>query len=310
MEEPAMRQPMQRIICATDFSPASQSALSYAMALARELGAQLMVCHVVDLPAYAAYGEALVGHVEARLAETTLVQQRLAEFVGSGAPPWEPLTADGNPAEEIARLADSQRADLLITGSRGMGGLKRLLLGSVTARLMQIAHVPLLVVRRRDAPAPEGGGSVRLRRILVGCDFSVDAERALALGLDLAQEFQAELHLVHVIEPSFYLELSKTASELAGELYGEVRLRLEAKLSQMVPEEARLWCTPQTALLSGRADEELCRYAAEREIDLMVLGTRGLGLVEKLLIGSTTDRVARRALCPVLSVPAAARSAG
>jgi nucleotide-binding universal stress UspA family protein len=63
-------------------------------------------------------------------------------------------------------------------------------------------------------------------------------------------------------------------------------------------------------LLSGRADEELCTYAADQRIDLMVLGTRGLGLVEKLLIGSTTDRVVRRARCPVLSVPAAARTSG
>ncbi len=305
-----MRHPIKKIICATDFSPSSQTAMAYGAVLSREFGAHLSVCHVVDLPAYAAYGEALVGHVEARLAETAVVRQRLEEFVGQMPLSWEPLTAEGNPAEEIARLAEGEHADLVITGSRGMGGLKRLLLGSVTARLMQIARAPLLVVRGQDPTLLRDKTAFCFSRILVGCDFSVDAERALAFGLDLAQEFQAELHLVHVIEPSFYLELSKTASDLAGELYGEVRLRLESKLLQMVPEEARHWCTPQTALLNGRADEELCTYAAAQRVDLMVLGTRGLGLVEKLLIGSTTDRVVRRAQCPVLAVPAAARPAG
>ena len=70
----------------------------------------------------------------------------------------------------------------------------------------------------------------------------------------------------------------------------------------MVPEEARNWCKPHTSLLSGHPYEEIVKYAEEKKIGIVVLGTRGHGLMKSLLIGSTTDRVVRRAPCPVLSV--------
>ena len=70
----------------------------------------------------------------------------------------------------------------------------------------------------------------------------------------------------------------------------------------MVPEDARNWCKPQTSLLNGHPYEELVNYAEKHNIDMIVLGTRGHGLMKSLLIGSTTDRVVRRAPCPVLSV--------
>ena len=73
-----------------------------------------------------------------------------------------------------------------------------------------------------------------------------------------------------------------------------------------MPEEARNWCDLRTVLLEGRPDESLMEYAEDRGVDLIVLGTRGHGLIGTLLLGSTTDRVVRRAPCPVLSVRAAA----
>ena len=76
----------------------------------------------------------------------------------------------------------------------------------------------------------------------------------------------------------------------------------QRRLVSLMPEEARAWCTPKTALLEGRADEKIVGYASENQIDMIVLGVRGHGLVETLFVGSTTDRVARQAPCPVLAV--------
>jgi nucleotide-binding universal stress UspA family protein len=70
----------------------------------------------------------------------------------------------------------------------------------------------------------------------------------------------------------------------------------------LVPPEARHWCTPQTALMEGQPYEALLEYAGRHAIDLIVLGVRGHGLVKTLLLGSTPDRVARRSPCPVLTV--------
>jgi nucleotide-binding universal stress UspA family protein len=77
---------------------------------------------------------------------------------------------------------------------------------------------------------------------------------------------------------------------------------LKEKLSNMVPEEARTWCKPVINLLAGQPHEEITKYALVNSVDLIVLGVRGHTLVETLFVGSTTDRVMRRAHCPVLSV--------
>ena len=77
---------------------------------------------------------------------------------------------------------------------------------------------------------------------------------------------------------------------------------LNEQLNALVPEEAHNWSNPQTSLLAGQPPEEIIKYAVLNNVDLIVLGIRGHGLVESILVGSTTERVARQAPCAVLSV--------
>jgi nucleotide-binding universal stress UspA family protein len=149
---------------------------------------------------------------------------------------------------------------------------------------------------------------IRLKKILVGCDFSPDSDLAFQHALSLAQEFEASLHLVHVIEPSVYKDLSKPDNTIGEEIQQGLHDRLTEKLIGMVPEEARNWCTPTTRILEGQPYEELGRYAKTEDMDMIVLGVRGHGLVKTLFLGSTTDRVVRQAPCPVLSVSTRAQN--
>jgi nucleotide-binding universal stress UspA family protein len=96
--------------------------------------------------------------------------------------------------------------------------------------------------------------------------------------------------------------LHKEVTTAAEDIHQEYRDLLTRKLKDMVPAEARYWCTPQTSLLEGQPYEEIVTYAESNDIDMIVLGVRGHGLVKTLLLGSTTDRVVRRSPCPVLSV--------
>ncbi|MCU0595021.1 MAG: universal stress protein, partial [Desulfobacterota bacterium] len=195
-----------------------------------------------------------------------------------------------------------KQIDLAIAASHGRSGLKRLILGSVTERLMRTLPCPLWVVRSPErgfvSPATE---AVQLKKILVGCDFSPDSSLAFEYGLSLAQEFQADLHLAHVVEPPLYDDLIKP-SESRESSRQRLRTTVQEKLNSMIPEEARTWCNPVTALLAGQPHEELIKYALVNDIDLVVLGVRGHSLMESLLVGSTTGRVMRGAPCPVLSV--------
>jgi nucleotide-binding universal stress UspA family protein len=98
------------------------------------------------------------------------------------------------------------------------------------------------------------------------------------------------------------MDMFKISAEYGQELQTDLKARIEDKLKKMVPPEAFNWCTPKTVLLEGPSHEELIQYAKTTQMELIVLGVRGQGLVERLLIGSTTDRVVRQTSCPVLSV--------
>ena len=297
-----MRVLPKHILCATDFSDFSNHAIPYGIALAKEFKARLFLCHVIDLSSAAVYGEAVLALEEQQRRMTKHAQDEMTRLMSKESIDWEPLITVGNAAHEIARLAADRKIDITIAASHGRAGLKRLILGSVTERLMRTLPCPLLVVRSPErgfvTPADQ---AITLKRILVGCDFSPNSSLAFQYGLSLAQEFQADLHLVHVIQPQVYDHLKKPG-EPKQDLQKDLGSRIKDRLANMVPEEAQTWCKPVTVLLAGRPDEEIAKYAMVNDIDLIVLGVRGYSLVESLFVGSTTDRVVRRASCPVLSV--------
>ncbi len=295
-----MRVQFQHILCATDFSEHANRTIPYGVAIAREFGAKLFVAHVVDLSAVAIYGEFQLDPVGQQERIARQARELLQRTPGLQDVAWEPLIRFGHPASEIARLVQEKDLDLVIAATRGHSGLKRLILGSVTQRLIRTLSCPVLAVQSPPEGLidPERGG-IRLQRLLVGIDFSADSENALRYGLSLAQEFEAEVHMLHVMEPPVYPEFLTPSEQTQDLLQVDV---VKEKLEALVPQEARLWCTPRVTVLRGQPYEELVAYAVAHEMDMIVLGVRGHGLVKSLLLGSTTDRVVRRAPCPVLAV--------
>jgi nucleotide-binding universal stress UspA family protein len=297
-----MRVLPKHILCATDFSDFSNHAIPYGIALAREFKARLFLCHVIDLSSAAIYGEAVLALEDQQKRMTKHAQDEMTRLMSKESIDWEPLITVGNAAHEIARLAADKKIDITIAASHGRAGLKRIILGSVTERLMRTLPCPLLVVRSPErgfvTPADQ---AITLKRILVGCDFSPNSSLALQYGLSLAQEFQADIHLVHVMQPP-HDDYLKKPGEAKPDLHRDLGAEIKSRLADIVPEEAQTWCKPVTVLLAGQPHEEITKYAMVNDIDLIVLGVRGYGLVESLFVGSTTDRVMRRASCPVLSV--------
>ena len=298
-----MRVQLKRVLCATDFSDQSNQTISFGIALAKAFDARLFVCHIIDLPFAAMNGEVQLDPIEQQDRMMDFAQEQLAQLFEKESIDWEPLVSIGHTADEISRIVDKKRIDIAVSATHGRSGIKRLLLGSVTERLMRTLACPLLIIKEQGAEVPGMKRTVfPPRRILVGCDFSTDSELAFQYGLAMAQEFEAELHLVHVVEPPVYQNV--LFSDVSSGLYDRETMieELSEKLDRRVPDEARNWCDLKTVLREGKPDEELTRYADVNDMDLMVVGVRGHGLVETLFVGSTTDRVARRSPCPVLSV--------
>ncbi len=298
-----MRIQFKNILWATDFSDYSNRILPYGLALAREFQARLYVCHVIELHSASLFGEVHFESAEIQNANMELAHEQLQQLLAKEDLVWEPLVTIGSAPNEIARLAQEKEIDLVISGTHGRSGLKRLILGSVTERLMRILHCPLLVVSSTDQGGPaDRPKPFRLEHILVGCDFSSDSHLACEHAISLAQEFQSELHLLHVLEPTPRSSDFPAMAKGDEHRLEEVREHLESRLAALVPAEACHWCAPKTAVRMGKPFEELIRYAASHEIDMIVLGIRGHGLIETLMVGSTTDRVVRQAPCPVLAV--------
>jgi nucleotide-binding universal stress UspA family protein len=141
---------------------------------------------------------------------------------------------------------------------------------------------------------------IKLKRLLLPTDFSESARNAFTYALSLAREYEAELHLLHVIEilPAGYTSelfpgaMSKVMEEIGGYARNEMaRLAAEASAQGRIPREH---------VAQGKPAAEILRVAREAEIDLIVIGVHGRGALSHALFGSTTEKIVRRAPCPVL----------
>jgi nucleotide-binding universal stress UspA family protein len=134
-------------------------------------------------------------------------------------------------------------------------------------------------------------------------DFSESSLDALAYAINMAEEADARLTLLHVVEipvvsspePTVLdLDLSRIREATVGDARG--------KLHALILEHARSYCTVETAVVEGRAYREVLRQATERQSDLIVMGVQGRGALDLLVFGSTTHHVIRASACPVLIV--------
>ena len=291
-----MRIRPKKIISAIDFSNFTDAILAYSSSLCKIYSAKLVLAHVtIDVNRLLEHNETTIDAQALQKSNIRHAQARLEDLAKDLVIETEIIIGQGRPADEISRLALKQDADMVITGTYGRTGFKRLLIGSVTEKLMKTLHCPLLILHAQEHGAGSSTGfEIRLRKILVGCDFSPDSKLALDYGLSLAQEFQAELHLAHAIKPSLYQKERQEMDALCD--------RLDGQLKTMVPEACRDIFTPVTQLLDGEPYLALMNYATQQDIDLIVLGIRGHTLWEKLLVGSTTDRLIRHSSFPVLTV--------
>jgi nucleotide-binding universal stress UspA family protein len=309
-----MKVVFKNVLCTTDLSDFSNMSVYYGAALARVFEATLHLCHVVDLPIVSVHGEAFTYPPDYAQTLKEDALRQMDTLMNPLQVKWMPHVEMGAIAHTVSDLVGMTEADLVISASHGRSGLKRLLLGSVTEQLLRSIRRPFLVVtapEKRDDDIAEQRitrdtvENFRLKKILVGSDFSQDSTNAVTYGFSLAQDFQSELHLVHVVEPFAYSD-ALMPDPMTAEVRTDLDALLTGRLESLVPAEARNWCDVKTSCLAGRPHEELVKYAVLHAVDLIILGIRGRGLVETLLLGSTTDRVIRRVTCPVLAVGPAA----
>lgn len=271
---------IKRILCPTDLSPHSEDAVRYALALARAHEAELILLHCTDDP-----------DGENKLAASVM------NHIDPSDSRWRLVIAPTDHIDEVIMAQAQQRnVDLIVMRSRRRPH-RAALLGSTAESICRSAPCPVLVMHTDEREFVTDAMSVELKRVLVAYDFSDYSELALKYGLSIAQEHQAELHLLHVLPPRSVNDPEIAWYSVKGEsAYHTAAFRLQ----KVVPAETHLWCGVRTVVSEGLPYREILNYAENNEIDLISVGAHGAGFGMRALFGSNVDRVLRQAPCPVL----------
>jgi len=300
----------RRILCPVDFSDHSRRALDHAIAIARLHKSTVTVLYVFAPMPVAAVGLGPMGlepTVLSPIDSERLLEETKAFAAMESAPgvTVETLVRGGSAAAEIVDQAVDMQADLLVMGTHGRSGFERLILGSVTERVLRKAPCPVMTVPT-GLPDAVPAGPVLYKSILCPVDFSESSLKALEYATTMAVQAHGQLTVLHVDERDFEhadgvggvaYDAGKTMGEFLEERAQASQRRLE-DVTKGVPTN----CVVDTLQTNGTPWREVLRVAAERRSDLIVMGVQGRGSTDLLFFGSTTQHVVRQATCPVLTL--------
>ncbi len=282
---------LRNILVATDFSKPSKAALPYAIGLAQQYGAKIFVAHALSPEPH------LTVPLEPMPVSDDLVwldaKRNLAKFVpgdSPGNPPCEVILRRGGFWDVISNVIQENKIDLVVSGTHGRQGLRKLVLGSDTEKIYRRATCPVLSVGPRVLPIKNAGW--KLKQILFPTDGSETSLKALPYALSFAEENQANLILVQFIPltPPEYRESFEAS--------------VQEKLRGLVPSEADAWCKLEFMVRFEFPAEGTMRLAAERQANLIVMGVKrsAEAAVSAHLPWRIASQVIAAASCPVLTV--------
>jgi nucleotide-binding universal stress UspA family protein len=293
-----------RILLATDGSSEAERALAMAATLSRRLGAELHLVSVEPMPDPLSWPEARIMSPELRGDVRERAEDAARKLLEGQAEKIEEMDLEisdvhavaGRPDTEIVRVAEEVRAGLVVLGSRGLGPVRRAVMGSVSLSVVHHSHGSVLVVRGEggDLPGP----------ILLAVDGSEQARVAAEAAAEISSSTDSGLHVVFVMPTAEHLyghhfyarELQESVREQAED---EVRAFLDEQVGRIEDHGGKV---EDTHMAIGRPDAEIVKLAEELGVGLTVVGSRGLGGVRRALVGSVSDSVVRHAHGPVLVV--------
>jgi nucleotide-binding universal stress UspA family protein len=276
---------IERILVPTDMTEFSGLALRYALLFNQRHGSKITLLHADEISWFAA--EHPLGYYFENLPEMKVaLMKSLAEYAVANVPPEvgaATIFEDDTPERAIVATARDINADLIIMGTHGRHGLPRVILGSVTERVLRTTNIPVISVAPAIFPRDP---NVRIRTILCPVNFTRIARTALDQACAMAESFDAELVLVHVVEGT------------------------EPHLFTGVEAEFRTWVNPfirantryKEIVVHGDAAEQVLNIADQIDADLIVIGAQHRFFSDTTVVGTTTERITRFAKHPVMTV--------
>jgi nucleotide-binding universal stress UspA family protein len=306
---------LKEILIPMDCTPCSERAVRVGLALARALGSNVTLTHVVDQAA----PFTTEGHQrsEQKIAETLIggwmnEARRLSVHATSS------VTSGPNVAEAISRMAEYEACDLIVMGTHGREGIPRAIWGSVAERVAHETSAPVMFVRCSDADfaqriSPEfARGTERVlgpkfERILVPIDADQISLTAVAHAVELARNLHATLELLHVtINPTDIWSGLELEPLYNGKMLVETQRIMREALAQIGTESLEATQVEVSELQGGleAINRVIVRHAKRSGADLIVMGTNARTGVLKWMVGSVAEAVIHHAEAPVLLVRA------
>ncbi len=291
--------PYGHLLCPVDFSQVSRAALEWSLGFAREVGARVTILHVVDTRGLS------IGNLFAVPGSLEEMRQRAEEMVVG----WRRETdfggarvevAEGVPVDGILAAAHRSDVDLVVMGTYGLGGLQKLLLGSVAEKVLHRLKVPLLALSPKSIDR-KADASSRPKTILMALDLREDSTAVIRHAVWLAEHYRAKLVAAHAVpipamvvdDRSLQMVPVEELVSLEASLVEERRRELRAILPAMETDV-------EIVVTLGGPFEVLRTLARERSADLVVMGSGGHGAAGLVWLGSTSHKMVRSAECPVL----------
>ncbi len=281
---------LKNVLVPTDFSDTSKKALAYARAFAEDFGAKIYVSHAVNpAPPIFMPMEPIPIDLDAEWQDAQAQLNRFADDNLLKTTPHEAILGRGETWNVIDDVIRTHSIDLIVLGTRGKHGLKKLLFGSGAEKIFRHADCPVLTIGPNvEAPTTDVAA---FRHIVFATDFSAGSLQALPYALSLAEENQATLSFLHVMP----MVIPQRQSEVA-EL---IRTRLQA----LIPPDAEDWCHPSAVVNFEFPSEGILHVAEEQCADLIVMGVHKRGSrAASHLPWAIAYEVVCHAHCPVLTV--------
>jgi nucleotide-binding universal stress UspA family protein len=281
---------IRNLLVPVDFSEFSNRAVSYAISLSEIFNARITLLHVVTLFHEDVKEESLLKKYESKIQQKLKLHQSAANK--KGVEVESVLLRGFSAADKILEFIQENDFDLVVIGSHGRTGIKHLIHGSVSERVVRLSPVPVLTIHHSTKKFDP-------RTILIPIDFSKFSKTVAQEGISLAQKFNAKIIFLHVIEqvmhPAFYAASIESIFQIDPALKARALERLKAFVDGIhLPSEY--------LVIEGKAYKEIADCAREKKADLIVMATRGLTGLDYFLMGSNAERVVRMAECSVLTV--------
>jgi len=288
---------IRTILWPTDFSDDSRHALDHAAAIARWYSARIVALHAFS-PVYVEVP--VIAGADDGFGTSAGIYTQLCDEIAIPAAGIETRVdvLESAAAPAIVQYAAQHDIDLIVIGTHGTSGFEHLLLGSVTEKVLRKARCPVLTV----PPRVRSTSSLPFKRIVCPTDFSASSIAALETALSFAQEGDARLTIVHVLEDADENELFVARPYDVHHHRGLRERHLRELVDSMVPAALREWSAPSLVIGSGKPYQEILRVAGEQNADMIVMGVQGRTPFDVMMFGSTTNQIVRRATCPVLTV--------